>query len=246
MMSIKLIPLLLLLLVYGCATSVDTANMQADDRLKYAMELYNDESYDLAIVEFEAILLQYPGSEVIDDAQYYLGMCRFNRNEFLLAGYEFSKLISNIAASQYVADAQFMLAECYYQLSPHYSLDQKFTRKAIMEFQAFIDFFPTNDKVQECERKIKELNSKLALKEYSAATIYRKMEFYTAAILAYENVIELFHDTEFAPLASYNKILLLIERNQKADAQKEINNFLMRYPENENAAEIKALQKSLL
>lgn len=245
-MLLRFIPALILLLLYGCASSVDTANMQAKDRLKYAMELYNDESYDVAIIEFEAILLQYPGSEVIDDAQYYLAMCRFNRSEFLLAGYEFSKLISNIAASEYVAEAQFMLAECYYRLSPHYSLDQKYTRKAIEEFQAFIDFFPTNEKVQECERKINELNNKLAEKEYSAANIYRKMEYYAAAILAYANVMELYHDTEFAPRAAYNKILLLIERNQKVEARKEIINFLSRYPEDENADELKSLQNSLM
>ena len=118
---------LFLLAIWGCSSTRDVAEMNADERLQYAMGLYNDEDYEEAATEFEALLLQYPGSSIVDDAQYYLGMCKYNRDEFILAAYEFSKLIKNIPASDFVPDAQFMLAQSYYELSPNYTLDQKYT-----------------------------------------------------------------------------------------------------------------------
>ena len=164
-----IIPGFFLLLIWGCSSTRDIGEMTADERLQYAINLYNDEDYEEAATEFEALLLQYPGSSIVDDAQYYLGMCKYNREEFILAAYEFSKLIKNMPASEFVANSQFMLAECYYELSPNYTLDQKYTVKAIEEYQAFIDFFPLNEKVSESEQKITELNDKLAHKEYTVA-----------------------------------------------------------------------------
>ena len=125
--------------------------------LAYAVTLYEQEDYEEAIKEFEAIILQYPGSSIIDDAQYYLAMTRFQRKEYILAAYQFSKLIKGMPSSEFLADAQYMLADCYYELSPDFTLDQQYSKKAVEEFQVFIDFFPLNEKVAQADAKIKEL-----------------------------------------------------------------------------------------
>lgn len=229
------------LFLWGCSGSVDTANLSAEERFKYAMELYNDESYDLAINEFQAIMLQFPGNDVVDDAQYYLGMSRINRREYLLAANEFSQLIRNFSTSRLVPDAQYQLAECYYQLSPAYSLDQRYSKKAIEEFQAFVDLFPSDDRVSAAEKKIKELNMKLAEKEFNSAVIYEKLEFYNASLIYLTNVIETFHDTPFASKAAYNRIKLLIQKKRIAEAEAEINNFLAKYPDSPNYNEVSLL-----
>jgi outer membrane protein assembly factor BamD len=242
----KLFPILiLLLLVFGCSSSIDTANLSSQERLSYAVRLYNDEDYELAINEFQGIILQFPGNAVVDDAQYYLAMSRFQRSEFILAAFEFSKLIKNMTASEFVPQAQFMLAECYYELSPDYSLDQKYTKKAIEEYQAFIDFFPVNPKVPEAEKKIRELNTKLAEKKYNSAMIYEKLEYFTAAMKYYDDVIETYHDTPYAPMALYNKINILRSRERNVDALNEISKFLQRYPNDQRAKEIENLKTSL-
>ncbi len=229
----------------GCAANIDTTNLSADEHLQYAMNLYNDEDYLKSINEFQAILLQFPGNQITDDAQFYLGMSYFKSEQYLLGAYEFSKLIKDIPASEFVAESQFMLAESYYRLSPPYQLDQSYTQKAIDEFQAFIDFFPTNKKVAEAEKKIDEMNTKLAEKEYMNGVIYEKMEYYTAAVKYYTNVIEKFHDTKFAPKAMYRKINVLIDQKNFNQAVKTANMFLSRYPTDENTKEIEQLVQSL-
>ncbi|NUN08811.1 MAG: outer membrane protein assembly factor BamD [Ignavibacteriaceae bacterium] len=229
------------LFLWGCSGTVDTANLSAEDRFKYAMELYNDESYDLAINEFQAIMLQFPGNDVVDDAQYHLGMSRVQRREYLLGANEFSQLIRNFATSRLVPDAQYQLSECYYQLSPAYSLDQRYSKKSIEEFQAFVDLFPADERVASAEKKIRELNEKLAEKEYNSAVIYEKLEFYNASLLYFSNVMEIYHDTPYAPKAAFKRINLLIQKKRTAEAETEINNFLTKYPESPDYKEVSEL-----
>lgn len=233
------------LLITNCSSSVDTSTLTPEQHLEYAMKLFEDEDYEDCITEFQAILLQYPGNPVNDDAQFFLGMTYFNRDQYLLAAYEYSKLIKGIPGSPFVPQAQYMLAECYYQLSPPYPLDQTYTKKAIEEFQAFIDFFPKDGKVADAENKISELREKLALKEYNSATIYEKMEYNAAAIDYYQYVFENYHDTKYASKALYNKIKLLILKNRIGEAMSDIATFLSRYPKDENALEVQKLEAAL-
>jgi outer membrane protein assembly factor BamD len=233
------------LLIIRCSSSIDTTDMAPEEKLAFGINLYQQEDYEEAVKEFEAIIIQYPGSSIVDDAQYYLAMTRYKRGEYILAAYQFSKLIKSMPSSEFLADSQFMLAECYYELSPHFTLDQQYTKKAIEEYQAFIDFFPLNEKVILAENKIKELNDKQAKKEYESARIYTKMDYYSAAFKYLDNVMELYHDTQYAPLALYNKINLLIDREREGEALAESRKFLEKYPFDEKAQEVANIKSSL-
>jgi len=235
----------LLLFIVGCASTIDTANMTSEQRFKYAMDFYNDEEYDKAIQEFDAVMLQFPGNEIIDDAQFYLAKSRLARTEYILAASEFSRLIRNMPASSFVPEAQYNLAECYYKLSPPYPLDQRYTKKGIEEYQAYIDFFPTDPKVPEAEAKIKELNDKLAHKAYNAAVIYEKMDYDKAAVAYYDNVEAIYHDTQYAPMASFKKINVLTGLKKNEAALKEIESFLIKYPQDENYLKVEELKTKL-
>jgi len=241
-----IILLFLSVLVAGCSSSsLNTIDFTADKKLEYALKLFHDEDYLDAVQEFQSIILQFPGNAVIDDAQYYLAQSRFERHEYIMAAYEFSKLIKQMPASEYVPTAQFMLADSYYELSPDYRLEQQYTGKAIQEFQAFIDFFPTNEKVKDAEKKIAELNIKKAHKEFNTATLYEDMHFYKAATEYYENVVEEYHDTPYAPMALYKKIKLLVDKEKNTEALIDSKRFIEKYPEDPNFNEIEELKTSL-
>ena len=232
--------------IIGCSNAADTSKFNAEQYYNYVYQLYNDEDYELAVQEFQSFLLQYSGSAFNDDAQYYLGMTYFKREQYLLSAYEFSKLIRNIPASPFVPDAQFMLAESYFQLSPPYQLDQAYTKKAIEEMQAFIDFFPADKKVEEAEQKIKTLNEKLAEKDYQSALIYEKMEYENAAIKYYGAVAETYHDTKYAPLSLYRRIMLEMKKGLNNEALADISLFVSRYPEDTYAKELKETETQLM
>ena len=237
--------LLISVLTWNCSSSIDSTTLSADEHLAYAKLLMTDEDYEQAIMEFKSILLQYAGSSVNDDAQYFLAFTYYKREQYLLAAYEFSKLIRDIPTSEYVQDSQFMLAESYYQLSPNYQLEQSYSKKAIDEFQAFIEFFPLHPKVAEAEKKISELYAKFAEKEFNSARIYEKLEYYNAAINYYKNIKNTYHDSKYAPLAHYKLIKLLVEKSYTDEAIINIVEYLKKYPNDENVDELKELSQEL-
>ncbi|MGE5362830.1 MAG: outer membrane protein assembly factor BamD [Bacteroidota bacterium] len=234
------------LFLQSCASSVNTQNMSPEEHLNYAMSIFNDEDYIGATAAFQTLLLQYPGSAVSDDAQYYLAESHFRKKEYILAAYEYSRLIKDMPASEFVPKAQYMLAESYFQLSPNFQLDQKYTRKSIEEFQAFIDFFPADEKVKDAESKIQQLNDKLAQKEFNTAHIYERMELNEAAIFYYDVVTNTYHDSKYAPEATYKKVSLYRDKKDMKNTLHEIDSYLQKYPNGPAAGELKKLQEKLL
>ena len=218
------------LVLGGCGSADVTTVMSLEDRFSHAKALFDNGDYLPAINEFTVITLQYQGSSLAPDAQYYLGECRFERGEYLLAAFEYSIVKRNYPASTRVADATYKSALCYYKLSPKTALDQKYTRNAIDEFQSFVEYYPGNPNAADADAKIHELTNRLAKKQYDTARLYNTMEYYRSAMFYYDDVIEKYHDTEYAPLAYVGKVELLMSRSKYTEASAEAAKFIEKYP----------------
>jgi outer membrane protein assembly factor BamD len=218
------------ILVAGCGSTEVSTIMNVEDRFARAKALFDKRDYLEAINEFTVITLQYQGSAVAPNAQFYLGECRFKREEYLLAAFEYSIVKRNYPASNRVADASYKTALCYYNLSPKPALDQQYTKKAIDEFQSFLEYYPADSNAVDAEAKIRDLTTRLAKKEFDTARLYTTMEYYRSAMFYYDDVIEKYHDTEYAPLAYIGKVQLLMSRKKYNDASTEARRFLDKYP----------------
>jgi outer membrane protein assembly factor BamD len=221
---------LFLIQLLACGSSETTTTATAEERFAKAKALFDNGDYLDAINEFNIITLQYQGSSVAAEAQFYLAECRYKRGEFLLASYEYQTLRRNMRSSPRVEEAMYKLGLCYYNISPKSRLDQQYTKRAIDELQGFVDYYPKSALVPDAAAKIQELNTKLAKKDYDAAQLYAAMEYSKAAIAYYDNVIEKYHDTEYAPLAYLGKTELLIARKKFRDAKIEITKFIEKFP----------------
>jgi outer membrane protein assembly factor BamD len=214
----------------GCSSSPDIANPTVEQRFNRAKELVDEGDYLEAINEFTVITLQFQGSAFAADAQYYLGECRFERGEYILSAFEYSVVRTSYPASPRVPDAHYKLGLSYYMQSPKPVLDQQNTRKAIDEFQAFVEYNPGHALAPDAEAKIKELTERLAFKAYEAARQYERLDYFRAAILSYEVVIEKYHDTDYAPLAYLDKADLQVRRLRFREAEGTIREFFTKYP----------------
>jgi outer membrane protein assembly factor BamD len=229
----------------GCGSSEPEEQLSPEKRFNVGMRLFNNEDYQEAIDQFRIITLQYQGSSVAGAAQYYLAESRFMRGEYILAAYEYDQLVRTMPTSPYVTKARYKRALCYYKLSPPYYLDQTYTRKAIDEFQAYIEFSPSDSLVPDAESKIMEMNTKLAEKEYHDGIIYMKMDYYRAATVYFEDVIEKYHDTPYAELAQLKKAEALSDRHKSVDAMTELETFYRKYPNSKHKKEADELLTKL-
>lgn len=246
-LSIRLAILLslLILIVTGCGRRDVTLDLSAEERFQRGMVQYENENYVRAIDEFRIVTRQFAGSDYADDAQFYLGMSYFNRAEYILAANEFETLVNTMSASPLVPEAQYMLAISYFNMSPRYDLDQQYSLKAIDELQTYVDFFPTHENVPEAERKIRELNEKLARKQYENARLYMRMRYYRAATRYFEIVMERYHDTPFAELAYIGKVEALMERSLYDEANEVLQRFLRQFPNSEQRSRARTLERRI-
>lgn len=236
---------LLFLALPGCGSGKETAVLSVEDRFQKAKSLFDDGDYLEAYNEFTVITLQFAGSAQAGEAQYYLGECRIRRGEYLLAVFEYSTLKRNMPASPFVADAQYKIGLCYYNLSPKSSLDQKYTKNAIDEFQAFVEYYPSHQLAADASAKIAELTDRLAKKQFDTAQLYQRMEYFKAAQFYYEDVIEKYHDTPYAPPAYIGKVEVLIARKKFQDASVDVDRFLERFPQSPLRARALDLKQSI-
>lgn len=233
------------LTLLSCSSSDLTQNLSAEERFAVGKTKFDNGDYLEAISEFEIVKLQFPGSAVADDAQFYLAECRFKREEYLLGAEEFHSLKRNMPTSPLVPTAQFNIAMCYYNLAPKSSLDQKYTYRAIDEFQTFIEYYPTDQSTPEADAKIRELNARLAKKDFDTAELYMKMEVFKAATAYYTSVVEKFHDTQYAEPALLGKVKSLVARKKYEEAKQDADKFIEKYPQSRFREEINSLRQSI-
>jgi len=236
---------LTLLLSSGCGSTAVVQNLSAEELFARGKQHFENGDYLDAVDDCTAVTVQYPGSSKADDAQYYLGESRFAREEYLLAAYEYETLRRTMSSSPYAADAQYKIGLCYYMLSPKSPLDQQYAKKAIDELQNFLEYFPTHALALDAERKIAELNNRLAKKDYDTAILYMTMERFKAATTYFDNVLELYHDTEYAEPSHVGKIRAFVARGKYRDAKIEVETFLAKYPDSRFRSTIQSLESEI-
>ncbi|HLP16171.1 MAG TPA: outer membrane protein assembly factor BamD [Bacteroidota bacterium] len=214
----------------SCSASKGEEVLTSEGEFARAMKDFDNENYLDAIEAFKTITVQYQGSSIADAAQFYIGEARFNRGEYILAAAEYDMLIRSMPSSKYVSRARYKRALSYYEMSPKPELDQKYTRLAIDDFQTFLEYAPKDSLAREAEQHINELTNKLAEKIFESGTLYYRREFYKAAIVYFDNVIDQYHDTRYADAAMLWKAKAQRERKEYDAALKTIDELVDKYP----------------
>ncbi len=230
---------------FGCSSNEATVQLSSEERFRLGMKAFNEEEYLEAIEEFKVVAIQFQGSVVADSAQFYMAESRYNREEYILAAFEYEVLLRNMPSSVFVSRSRFARATCYYNMSPKSYLDQNYTRKAIDEYQAFLEYHPSDSLASIAEAKIAELNMKLAKKDYENGIIYMHMEYYKAATYYFDVVLEKFHDTEYAEPALLKKTEALVNRKKFSEAREALDKFYVKYPTSKLLADAAKLREEL-
>lgn len=214
----------------GCSSEEVVKQYDAAEEFQTGMKKFENGDYLEAIDNFKIVTLQFQGSRYADAAQFYMGECRFMHEEYVLAAYEYNQLLKLMPTSPYASRAQFQEATSYYKLSPPSYLDQTYTYKAIDAYQAFLEYYPTDSLASVAEERIRELNLKLAKKEYDNAIIYMKMDYFRSAAYYCDVVLTKYHDTPYAEPALFKKAEALYYRKKYTEAEEAITKFIEKYP----------------
>jgi len=194
----------------GCASQQLKPMPDFDQYFRDGMAEFNKKKWDKAIEHFTLVVINTPGGELADDAQFYLGECYFGRKEYILAISEYQQVIDKYAYSAYVEESAYKIALSEMKSSPRYQLEQDYSMKALQSFQDFLDTYPNSKFKKDAEQNITEIRSKLARKVFESGRLYRKLMEYKAAIIYLNKVLEQYYDTEWAEKARLEKAYCLI------------------------------------
>jgi len=232
--------LFILLAIMTCSTKTNNLKMDPTEFFQRGEEAFNKKRYEKAIDNFNMVILNSPGGELADDAQYYLGECYFKKKEYLLAVSEYQQLTERYSYSPLAEKAYYQVALSYFEQSPKYPLEQQNSLRALQAFQDFIDSYPVSDLRLSAEQKIKEIRNKLARKVFESGKLYRKLEQFESSILYLDKMLEEFYDTDWAVFAHLDKAHCYIRLRQfdqyqemlklvkKYDSSDQINVYLYR------------------
>ena len=227
-----------------------------DHKYEMAIQYYNDEDYYKAFPLFEELITLFKGTSRAEEVYYYYAYCNYYLDDYMLASYYFKSFAKTYPNSKHTEECQFMNAYCYYMNSPILSLDQTNTYKAIDELQLFVNAYPQSTRISECNELIDELRHKLEVKTYKNSKLYYDLGGYKAAIVAFNNTLNEFPDTEykedivfFILKANYLLASNSVESKKKERLQSTIDayhTFIKIYPDSEYLKEAESIYKNSL
>ena len=188
-------------LLAGCSGTQRVAHTSAEEAYQKGMELFEDEEYEDAAKYFRGVFEYGRGNEWAPDAQFQLGRAQEERGRHLLAATEYNRFTQLYRTHSLRPNAEYRRALMYYNESPNYKLDQTDTERAISNFELYIQRYPNHENTDSAEAKIAELRNKLARKQFEAGELYERRRMYRAAAYTYEEVFDLYPDTDYADQA---------------------------------------------
>jgi len=182
--------ILLASVLYSCGEYQKV--LKSDDyNYKYvkAVAYYEAEDFNRAMPLFNELFTVLRGTAKMEEVSYYFAYCHYATGDNLTAAYLFKNFTQNYPVSKHTEECAYLSAYCYYLEAPNFSLDATNNYKAIKELQAFVNKFPTSEKVEKCNKLLDELRTILSKKAFENAKQYFVTENYKAAIIALENVL---------------------------------------------------------
>ena len=225
------------LFLASCSKKNVTQYMTSREHYEYAMKYFNKKNYIKAADEFSLITYKFSGSDIADDAQYYLAECYYRQKDYVSASSEYERLVSSFSRSEYVERAMYNMVICYNELSPGYALDQKFTYDAVQAIQNFMDLYPKSQKKPEVDSIYTLIKLKLARKHFESANIYRKVSEFEAAIVYYDQVIIDYYDSPYAGQSKFWKGYCNYRIGEFQKATLIFKKFIDDYPQEKNLVE---------
>lgn len=247
--------MILLVVVLSSCGSYNKIVKSTDYEYKYkkAIEYYEDGEYVRSGTLLKEMVNIYRGTNRADKVYYYYAKSMVGQSDYLMAGHYFKTLIKEFPMSDYAEESYFMNGYCSYLMSPKARLDQTTTYEAIDALQLYVNLYPFNDRVEEANRLIDEMNDKLVYKAYLSARLYYDFDNYKAAVIALSSCLLEYPDSKYREELMFmlleSKYLLAIgsifdkKQERLSSALDEYFSFIDEFPESKHKKEAEKFHK---
>ena len=186
-----------------------------------AKEFYDKGEYVKTTELLTQILPRFRATEEAEELNWMNAEAYFGMKDYFMAGSYFKTFIDQFPFGKHAEEANYMAALCDYNISARPELDQENTRNAIEGFNIFMNRFPTTSRVDDCKKRITDLQDKLVEKSYLSAKLYYDMKQYKAAVVALTNSLKEYADSKYREKMMYLKLNSLFQYAELSQATKQ-------------------------
>ncbi|MDX2192359.1 MAG: outer membrane protein assembly factor BamD [Gemmatimonadales bacterium] len=158
-----------------------------------------------------------PGDERLPYARFQLGESLFGQGLFLQSAREFRRVSDDLASHPLAPDALLRVGDAYAELWRKPELDPTYGQTAIGSYQELLNRFPGTPAAARGQRRLAELQDRLAVKAYRAARFYLRFKAYDSAILYLKDVVATYPRSSVAPTALVDLVLAYQKLGYKED-----------------------------
>jgi outer membrane assembly lipoprotein YfiO len=211
-------------------------------KLSSAIKKYHKKNFSSAKTILEDINLQCAGEDMLDTAQFYIGMSLLQMKLFPEAKLEFTRLVQEYPNSPFYEEALFRVAYSVFKGSRSVDRDQTETKEAYRLFTDFLENNPSSVFADSAQKYLKATVNKLAQKEFDVARFYQKIGEKEAAIVYFKTFIKDFPGSEYTPQARYLLGQALCDLKRMSEAKEVLNEVI----EEESKGDIAKKARELL
>lgn len=157
--------------------------------------------YDMAEKDFRALQQTYPYSTWSTHAEILMAYSQYKQMDYDDAISSLNRYIQLHPQSDEVAYAYYLKSLCYYEQIADVQRDQTSTFETIQTLQDVITRFPDSSYARDARIKMRLAYNRLAGHEMVIGRYYEKQHLYAAAIGRFQNVVNTYPTTTFAPEA---------------------------------------------
>ena len=221
----------------GCSANKFEKQISAEKKMEIAKEYIAKNKHHKAIPYLQQIAFER-NSALTAEAQMLLAESYFAQNKFTEARFEYQELIRLFGDYKKIDEAYFNIGVCYYEesLKPHYTQEE--TEQAIDAFQTFISKFPFSKLKTEAIEYINKCNKKLLEKKFYNGYAYYKLFDYSAALMYFDEIIELGNTNDIDKKSLYYAAKIYAERKDDKNFETTYSKLQSKYPDSKEAKKI--------
>lgn len=191
-----------------------------DQSYEKALRFYNNSQYLSAASLFEELYPLSIGTPRADTILYLFAHSYYMNADYNMAAFHFRDYVRRYPMSEKTEDAFYYCISAIYKTCPDYNLDQSNTDYAIEQIKAFIQAYPDNSHIEECNVMLDDLRLKLARKDLEKLKLYYNTDHFEACQIAAKNFFNEYSYSPLMPEAVYYLVLNNYEYAKKSVEKK--------------------------
>lgn len=239
--------------VYRTGKKVTFENF--DQQYQRALRYYNNQQFLSAAGLFEDLYPLSLGTPRADTILYLFAHSYYMNGDYDMAAFHFRDYVRRYPNSEHTEDAFYYGTAAIYKTCPDYSLDQSNTEYAIEQIKTFIQAYPDNSHIEECNVMLDALRLKLARKDVEVLKLYYNTDHYEACQIAAKNFFNEYSYSPLMPEAIYYLVLNNLEYAKKSVERKKeerykacldaCNRLLLNYGETKYTKEVEKIAQDV-